>query len=170
MSATEHLTHGDQGCKQDMRGCTLLWCGTCLVTEEELPYWHLEHEVLLAEAKANIGNSAVEEAGGSEHQDQVEVPRKGSLEEGKRGSLSGWWRCRRRGEFRSLTQIYSVVQRTAGLQTKDYFHLMIFLIHLSVIWAMKCQKMVRNVGVDILKCLVLSATQRRIKKPKNIPI
>lgn len=54
-----------------------------MVTEEELPYWHLEHEVLLAEAKANISNSAVEEAGGSEHQDQVEVPRKGSLEEGK---------------------------------------------------------------------------------------
>lgn len=54
-----------------------------MVTEEELPYWHLEHEVLLAEAKANISNSAVEEAGGSEHQDQVEVPREGSLEEGK---------------------------------------------------------------------------------------
>lgn len=54
-----------------------------MVTEEELPYWHLEHEVLLAEAKANVSNSAVEEAGGSEHQDQVEVPRKGSLEEGK---------------------------------------------------------------------------------------
>lgn len=60
--------------------CTLSWCGTCLVTEEELPYWHLEHEVLLAEAKANICNSAVEEAGGSEHQDQVEVPRKRGLE------------------------------------------------------------------------------------------
>jgi len=54
-----------------------------LVTEEELPYWHLEHEVLLAEAKANISNSAVEEAGGSEHQDQVEVPRKRGLEEGR---------------------------------------------------------------------------------------
>lgn len=54
-----------------------------MVTEEELPYWHLEHEVLLAEAKANISNSAVEKAGGSEHQDQVEVSRKGSLEEGK---------------------------------------------------------------------------------------
>lgn len=50
-----------------------------MVTEEELPYWHLEHEVLLAEAKANISDGAVEEAGGSKHQDQVEVPRKGSL-------------------------------------------------------------------------------------------
>lgn len=64
-----------------------------MVTEEELPYWHLEHEVLLAEAKANIGNSAVEEAGGSENQDQVEVPGKRSLGEVKkkkreRGSLS----------------------------------------------------------------------------------
>lgn len=54
-----------------------------MVTEGELPYWHLEHEVLLAEAKANISNSAVEEAGGSEHQNQVEVPRKGGLEEGE---------------------------------------------------------------------------------------
>lgn len=54
-----------------------------MVTEGELPYWHLKHEVLLAEAKANIGNSAVEEAGGSEHQNQVEVPRKGSLEMGE---------------------------------------------------------------------------------------
>lgn len=51
-----------------------------MVTEEELPYWHLKHEVLLAEAKANISNSTVEETGGSEHQDQVKVPRKGSLE------------------------------------------------------------------------------------------
>ena len=56
-----------------------------MVTEEGLPYWHLEHEVLLAEAKANISNSAVEEAGGSEHQDQVEVPGKGGLEEGREG-------------------------------------------------------------------------------------
>lgn len=47
---------------------------------ESSPYWHFEHEVLLAEAKANVGNGAVEEAGGSEHQDQVEVPGKGSLE------------------------------------------------------------------------------------------
>lgn len=53
-----------------------------MVTEEELPYWHLEHEVLLAEAKANVSNGAVEEAGGSEHQDQVEVPRKRCLEDG----------------------------------------------------------------------------------------
>ena len=51
-----------------------------MVTEGELPYWHLEHEVLLAEAKANISNSAVEEAGGSENQNQVEVSGKGSLE------------------------------------------------------------------------------------------
>lgn len=51
-----------------------------MVTEEELPYWHLEHEVLLAEAKTNIGNSSVKEAGGSKHQDQVKVPRKGRLE------------------------------------------------------------------------------------------
>lgn len=74
---TEHFTRGL------IYSRTMFWCGKCLVTEEELPYWHLEHEVLLAEAKANVRNSAVEEAGGSEHQDQVEVPRKGSLEEGK---------------------------------------------------------------------------------------
>lgn len=49
-------------------------------TEEELPYWHLEHEVLLTEAKANISDGAMEEAGGSEHQNQVKVPRKGCLE------------------------------------------------------------------------------------------
>lgn len=54
--------------------------------------------------------------------------------------------------------------------TKDCFQLMIFLINLSVICAMKCQKMVRNVEVDVLKCLVLSATQRRLKKRENIPI
>lgn len=54
-----------------------------MVTEEELPYWHLEHEVLLAEAKTNISNSTVEETGGSEHQNQVKVPRKGSLEKVK---------------------------------------------------------------------------------------
>lgn len=50
-----------------------------MVTEGELPYWHLEHEVLLAEAEADVGDGAVEEAGGSKHQDQVEVPGKGSL-------------------------------------------------------------------------------------------
>lgn len=49
-------------------------------SEEELPYWHLEHEVLLTEAKANISDGAMEEAGGSEHQNQVKVPRKGRLE------------------------------------------------------------------------------------------
>lgn len=54
--------------------------------------------------------------------------------------------------------------------TKDCFQLTIFLINLSVICAIKCQKMVRNVEVDVLKSLVLSATQRRIKKPENIPI
>lgn len=58
----------------------MLGCETCLVTEEELPYWHLEHEVLLAETEANVCDSAVEEAGGSEHQDQVEVPRKRGLD------------------------------------------------------------------------------------------
>lgn len=51
-----------------------------MVTGEEQPYWHLEHEVLLAEAKANISDGAMEEAGGSEHQDQVKVPGKGHLE------------------------------------------------------------------------------------------
>lgn len=55
-----------------------------MVTEEELPYWHFEHEVLLAEAEAYISNSTVEEAGRSEHQDQVEVPRKGSLDVDKK--------------------------------------------------------------------------------------
>lgn len=54
--------------------------------------------------------------------------------------------------------------------TKDCFQLMIFLINLSVICTTKYQKMVRNVEVDVLKCLVLSATQKRIKKPENIPI
>lgn len=49
----------------------------------ELPYWHFEHEVLLAEAKANISDGAMEEAGGPEHQNQVKVPRKGRLERGK---------------------------------------------------------------------------------------
>lgn len=51
-------------------------------TEGELPYWHLEHEVLLAEAEANVGDGAMEEAGGSQHQNQVKVPRKGRLERG----------------------------------------------------------------------------------------
>jgi len=63
--------------------CTLSWCETYLVNEEELPYWHLKHEVVLAKAETDIRNSTVEEAGGSEHQDQVEVPWKGSLDEGK---------------------------------------------------------------------------------------
>lgn len=49
-------------------------------TEEEPPYWHLEHKVLLTEAKANISDGAMEEAGGSEHQNQVKVPGKGGLE------------------------------------------------------------------------------------------
>lgn len=56
-----------------------------MVTEGELPYWHLEHEVLLAEAEADVGDGAVEEAGGSKHQDQVKVPGKGSLREGGGG-------------------------------------------------------------------------------------
>lgn len=55
-------------------------------TEEELPYWHLEHEVLLTEAKADISDGAMEEAGGSEHQNQVKVPRKGCLETVKEDS------------------------------------------------------------------------------------
>lgn len=38
-----------------------------MVFEGELPYWHFEHEVLLAEAKANISDGPMEEAGGSEH-------------------------------------------------------------------------------------------------------
>ena len=49
----------------------------------ELPYWHLEHEVVLAEAEADVGHGAVEEAGGSEHQDQVEVPGERRLQEGE---------------------------------------------------------------------------------------
>lgn len=53
------------------------------MTEGKLPYWHFEHEVLLAEAKANVSDGAMEEAGGSEHQNQVKVPRKGRLERGK---------------------------------------------------------------------------------------
>lgn len=51
-------------------------------TEGELPYWHFEHEVLLAEAEADVGDGAMEEAGGSQHQNQVKVPRKGRLERG----------------------------------------------------------------------------------------
>lgn len=51
-----------------------------MVTEEQLPYRHLEHEVLLAEAKAQISDGAVEEAGGSENQNQVQVPGEGRLE------------------------------------------------------------------------------------------
>lgn len=58
-----------QGCNEEQ---------TRSVTEE--PYWHLEHEVLLAEAKANISYGAVEEARGSEHQYEVKVPRKRRLE------------------------------------------------------------------------------------------
>lgn len=54
-----------------------------MVFEAELPYWHFEHEVLLAEAEAYISDGAMEEAGGSEHQNQVEVPRKGCLQRGK---------------------------------------------------------------------------------------
>lgn len=59
----------------------LVWCETYLVSEEELPYWHLKHEVVLAETEADVCYSTVEEAGGSEHQDQVEVPREGGLDE-----------------------------------------------------------------------------------------
>lgn len=51
--------------------------------EEELPYGHLKHEVVLAEAEADVCNSSVEEAGGSEHQDQVEVPGEGGLDNRK---------------------------------------------------------------------------------------
>lgn len=78
------------GCLQDVIGCldtdevTVPCCEVVhWVTEEKLPYWHLEHEVLLAEAEADISDSAVEEAGGPEHQDQMEVPREGRLEEGR---------------------------------------------------------------------------------------
>ena len=53
--------------------------GTCLVSEGVLPYWHLQHEILLAEAKAQVGDGALEEAGGPQHQHQVEVPGEGSL-------------------------------------------------------------------------------------------
>lgn len=61
-----------------------MWRETYLVTEEEeLPYWHLKHEVVLAEAEADVGNSSVEEAGGSEHQDQVEVPGEWGLDDRK---------------------------------------------------------------------------------------
>lgn len=60
-----------------------------MVTEGELPYWHLEHEVLLAEAEADVGDGAVEEAGGSKHQDQVKVPGKGSLRGRRRRSGGG---------------------------------------------------------------------------------
>ena len=58
-----------------------------MVTEEEeegLPYGHLEHEVLLAETEADVCDRALEEAGGAQHQDQVEVPREGGLGEGER--------------------------------------------------------------------------------------
>lgn len=61
--------------------------------EEELPYWHLEHEVLLTEAKAKISDGAMEEAGGSEHQNQVEVPRKGCLERVKQDTRSHFQTC-----------------------------------------------------------------------------
>lgn len=54
-----------------------------MVLEGQLPYWHFEHEVLLAEAKANISDGAMEEAGGSENQNQVKVTGKGRLEKGK---------------------------------------------------------------------------------------
>lgn len=63
-----------------------------MVTEGELPYWHLEHEVLLTEAEANVGDGAVEEAGGSKHQHQVKVPREGSLH----GRRSGEVGCQRK--------------------------------------------------------------------------
>lgn len=58
-----------------------------MVTEGELPYWHLEHEVLLAEAEANVGDGAVEEAGGSKHQHQVKVPGEGGLQGRRSGEL-----------------------------------------------------------------------------------
>lgn len=70
--------------------CTLLGWGTCVAFEGELPYWHFKHEVLLTEAKADISDGAVEEAGGSEHQNQVKVPRKGRLEKGKADSTCHW--------------------------------------------------------------------------------
>lgn len=57
------------------------------MTEGELPYWHFEHEVLLAEAKADVSDGAMEEAGGAEHQDQVKVPRKGRLEREQRTEM-----------------------------------------------------------------------------------
>ena len=52
-----------------------------MVSEGVLPYWHLQHEILLAEAEAQVGDSALEEAGGAQHQHQVEVAREGSLGE-----------------------------------------------------------------------------------------
>lgn len=76
VSSTGHVSDGYQGTQ-----------GLCVhggdwdMSEGDQPYWHLEHEVLLAEAEADICDCAVEEAGGSQHQDQVEVPRKRSLEE-----------------------------------------------------------------------------------------
>lgn len=66
-----------------------------MVTEGELPYWHLEHEVLLAEAEADVGDGAVEEAGGSKHQDQVKVPGEGGLGEGQE-RLAFVSRCQRK--------------------------------------------------------------------------
>ena len=55
------------------------------------PYRHLEQEVVLAKAEAQVGAAggggpgAVEQAGGPQHQDQVEVPWEGGLEEGRYG-------------------------------------------------------------------------------------
>lgn len=54
-----------------------------LKIEVQLSYWHLQHEVILAEAKADICDGSVEKAGGSEHQDQVKVPREGGLDKQK---------------------------------------------------------------------------------------
>ena len=63
-----------------MRGeYTWRWGGTCLVSEGVLPYWHLQHEILLAEAEAQVGDGALEETGGPKHQNQMEVPGEGGL-------------------------------------------------------------------------------------------
>lgn len=58
--------------------------GTCAFGHTE-PYRHFEHEVLLAEAEAQVCHRPLEEAGGPQDQNEVQVPRKGGLRVWERG-------------------------------------------------------------------------------------
>ena len=89
-------------------------------------------------------------------------------------ALTNWWRWWRRSKkgsyFEPIFPSFFLEQLLIEL-------LMIFSTNQSVVWSIKCQKMLIKVQDDVLKYIVLSTTksypvhcQRGEKKPENIHI